>query len=243
MATAKDDTTSPAPSASGRKRTGLRRALVEKEILDRAAELFAERGYTGTSLQDVAEALGMSRTALYYYMSSKEAILGRLVENLSAHDAKTLDTVRRKRSSSPAEKLREMARELAFNAASNPQQTRILAENRHHLPPDLRETDRVAERSILRSIEAVIGEGVQAGTFRAVEPRSAALSIIGMCVWTAWWVAPDEPQTIDGIAAQIADQALASVATAADDTDRGTAGGLLRAMREHLDQLERVLED
>lgn len=241
MATAKNDTTTSSPP--GRKRTGLRRALVEKEILDRAAELFAERGFTGTSLQDVAEALGMSRTALYYYMSSKEAILGRLVENLSAHDAKTLEAIRRKRAATPSEKLRDMAREIAFNAGSNPQQTRILTENRHHLPPDLREADRAAERSILRAIEGVIGDGVQAGTFRAVAPRSAALSIIGMCVWTAWWVSADERQSIEEIAAQIADQALASVATASDDADRGTPAGLLRAMRENLEQLARVIED
>ena len=71
MATTKNDQSSPTSGAPGSKRTGLRRALVEKQILYRAAELYAERGYTGTSLQDVAEALGMSRTALYYYMSSK----------------------------------------------------------------------------------------------------------------------------------------------------------------------------
>jgi AcrR family transcriptional regulator len=241
MASTNND--SPSTQKGGRKRTGLRRALVEKEILDRAAELFAERGFTGTSLQDVAEALGMSRTALYYYMSSKEAILGRLVENLSAADAKTLDGIRRKRSATPGEKLREMARGLAHNAGSNPEQTRILTENRHHLPPDLAETDRVAERSILRSIEAVIGDGIQAGDFRAVTPRSAALSIIGMCVWTAWWVSPDERQVIDEIADQIADQALASVAIAADDVDRGTPAGLLRSMRENLDQLARVIPE
>jgi len=234
---------SPPSEQTGRKRTGLRRALVEKEILDRAAELFAERGYTGTSLQDVAEALGMSRTALYYYMSSKEAILGRLVENLSARDAKTLDAIRRRRSSTPSEKLREMAREIAHNAGSNPEQTRILTENRHHLPPDLAETDRVAERSILRSFESVIEEGVQAGSFRAVAPRSAALSIIGMCVWTAWWVSPQERQAMDEVATQIADQALASVAMAADGADRATPAGLLRSLRENLEQLERVLPE
>lgn len=240
MATAKND--KPTTPTSGRKRTGLRRALVEKEILDRAAELFAERGYTGTSLQDVAEALGMSRTALYYYMSSKEAILGRLVESLSARNAKSLDAARRKRGATPADKLRAMAREIAHTAGSNPEQTRILTENRHHLPPDLAETDRQAERSILRNFEAVIDDGVQAGVFRAVNARSAALSIIGMCVWTAWWVTADERQTIDGIADQIADQALASVAVVAGE-DRGTAAGLLRSMRENLEQLERVVTD
>jgi AcrR family transcriptional regulator len=226
--------------SGGRKRTGLRRALVEKEILDRAAELFAERGYKGTSLQDVADALGMSRTALYYYMDSKEAILGRLVENLSARDAKALEQIRR-RKVGPAEKLREMAREVALNASSNPDQTRILTENRHHLPPDLAETDRQAERSIVKSLQAVIEEGVNAGDFRAVDPRPAALGVIGMCVWTAWWVQPGHKKT-DEIADQIAEQALASVANAESSGDRSSPETVLRAMRDNVDQLERLIK-
>jgi AcrR family transcriptional regulator len=237
---AKGASTKTAAKAPGRKRTGLRRALVEKEILDRAAELFAERGYKGTSLQDVADALGMSRTALYYYMSSKEAILGRLVENLSGRDAKALEAIRRQRSAGPAEKLRAMAAEIAGNASSNPQQTRILTENRHHLPPDLAETDKVAERSILRSLEAVIDEGLVSGAFRPVEPRPAALGIIGMCVWTAWWVAPNGGAP-DGLVDHIADQALASVLAAPSKADRGDPASLLQGVREGLDQLERVL--
>jgi AcrR family transcriptional regulator len=241
MATPK--TTAKKP-AGGRKRTGLRRTLVENEILDRAADLFAERGFKGTSLQDVADALGMSRTALYYYMSSKEAILGRLVENLSGRDAKALEGIRR-RSGDPVERLRAMAREVAHNASSNPKQTRILVENRHHLSPELADTDRKAERSILRSIEAVLEEGILSGDFRPVPTRPAGLAIIGMCIWTAWWVSPEAAAggAVEEIADQIADQAVASVHSAPSKVDRSDPAHLLRAARESLDQLERVIGD
>jgi AcrR family transcriptional regulator len=238
MATPK--TTAKKPAAEGRKRTGLRRALVENEILDRAADLFAERGFKGTSLQDVADALGMSRTALYYYMSSKEAILGRLVENLSGRDAKALEGIRR-RNDDPIDRLRAMAREVANNASSNPKQTRILVENRHHLPPDLAETDRKAERTIVKSIESVLEEGIRSGDFRPVETRPAALAIIGMCIWTAWWISPSAGATPDEIADQISDQAVASVRATPDGIDRSDPAHLLRAARESLDQLERVI--
>jgi AcrR family transcriptional regulator len=240
MATVDD---SSAAGSRGRRRTELRRALVEKEILDRAASLFAERGYTGTSLQDVAEALGMSRTALYYYMSSKEAMLGRLVENLSARDAKALAGILERGDGDPAQQLHEMACEIARNAASNPEQTRILTENRHHLPPGQAATDRVAERSILRSIEAVIAAGIQVGEFRPVSPRPAALSIIGMCLWTAWWVSAPDTRNIEAVAQQVADQALLSVRLGATKLDRADAGALIGAVHEQLDQLERVLGD
>jgi AcrR family transcriptional regulator len=219
---------------------GVRRTLVEQQILDRAADLFAERGVAGTTLQDVADALGMSRPALYYYVRSKEAILGRLVENLSGQDARALDAIRRRRRGTPAEKLHEMAYVVALNASSNPKQSRILVENKHQLPPDLAEADRTAERSILRSIQTMIEQGVLAGEFRPVDAHTAALSIIGMCVWTAWWVGPD--QRPEELADQIAEQAVAGVtASGRRGGDRSDPATVLRGLREDLDQLERLL--
>src|ERR1700741_476491 len=111
--------TKAATNESGRNRqagrAGIRRRLVEREILERAAELFAERGFAGTTVQDIADALGMSRPALYYYVKSKEVILQRLVENLSRRDAQELEEIRRRRTGDPADKLRDMARQLAMN--------------------------------------------------------------------------------------------------------------------------------
>ena len=51
-------------------------------ILDAARELFAERGYAGTSMRDLAEALGMTKAALYYHFPGKAQILTALVEPL-----------------------------------------------------------------------------------------------------------------------------------------------------------------
>ena len=60
-----------------------RRSLTEADILERAAALFAAHGYAATSLGEVADALGMSRPSLYHYFSSKEEILGRIIDDLT----------------------------------------------------------------------------------------------------------------------------------------------------------------
>lgn len=233
-------------SASAKKkppdRVGLRRKLVEKEILEKAAELFAERGYAGASLQDVAETLGMSRPALYHYVSSKEEILGRLVERLSRHDAAKLDAIRRRRSATAPEKLREMALALATNASSNRNGTRILAGNRHHLPPEIAEADRIAARSVVRSLCVVIEQGMDDGVFRPLDAHTAAMAIVGLCLWTAWWFDPDKHGAPEGIAEQVADQALAGMVAGDSGLDRGDPAQLLRALREDIGQLERILE-
>jgi AcrR family transcriptional regulator len=244
----KDSTRAPAetrrrtadrrPEATPRQ-SGLRRQLVEREILERAAELFAERGFAGTTVQDIADALGMSRPALYYYVKSKEVILEQLVENLSVNDAAVLEGIRRRRSGDPVEKLREMAQHLAVNAGSNPYQTQILAQSKHHLPERIAELDREAERSIVQSLIWVLEQGMRRGQFRSLHPRTAALAIVGMCLWTAWWIG-DAP--LEQLTDQVADQAVASVTALGGDQELDGPAELLRAARANLDRLQATLD-
>jgi AcrR family transcriptional regulator len=56
-----------------------RRTDTRERILDVAARLFSERGFAGTSTRDIAEALGVTKAALYYHFPSKDAILTELV--------------------------------------------------------------------------------------------------------------------------------------------------------------------
>jgi AcrR family transcriptional regulator len=223
-----------------RGRAGLRRRLVEREILERAAELFAERGFAGTTVQDIADALGMSRPALYYYVKSKDVILEQLVENLSINDAQVLEGIRRRRSGDPLDKLREMAQQLAVNAGSNPHQTQILAQSKHHLPDRIAQLNREAERSIVQSLMWVLEQGKRRGQFRQLEPRTAALAIVGMCLWTAWWI---DGAQLEQVTVQIADQAVASVlAGDGGDPELDRPAALLRAARAQLDRLQVTLD-
>lgn len=50
-------------------------------ILAKAADLFSEKGYAGTSMSDLAEDLGLSKAAIYHHFESKESILMTLVKS------------------------------------------------------------------------------------------------------------------------------------------------------------------
>jgi AcrR family transcriptional regulator len=56
-----------------------RRTDTRQRILEVAARLFSEQGFAGTSIRDIADALGVTKAALYYHFPSKDAILGELV--------------------------------------------------------------------------------------------------------------------------------------------------------------------
>ncbi|TDB71245.1 TetR/AcrR family transcriptional regulator [Micromonospora sp. KC721] len=76
--------TSSTPAAPvGRPRSGARRlptASAREEILDAAAELFAQRGYAATSTRLIAETVGIRQASLYYHFANKEQILAELLE-------------------------------------------------------------------------------------------------------------------------------------------------------------------
>ncbi|ATG50852.1 TetR family transcriptional regulator [Brachybacterium vulturis] len=62
-------------------------------ILDAAAALFAERGYHGASLRDISREVGISHPGMLHHFSSKEALLGAVVDRLEAHAQGLLDSV------------------------------------------------------------------------------------------------------------------------------------------------------
>ena len=86
-------------------RSALSRTLVQEELLDKATAVFAEKGYEATSLQDIADVVGISRSALYHYVSSKEALLQMLVEQVSGSLAEVLDQLSAREDMSARDKL------------------------------------------------------------------------------------------------------------------------------------------
>ena len=72
MAVAKDPT--PTKSAPPRRR--------REEVLETAARVFREKGYESTSIQDIADAVGILKGSLYYYMDSKEDLLYEILKGV-----------------------------------------------------------------------------------------------------------------------------------------------------------------
>lgn len=71
-----------------------RRTDTRARILVTAAELFAERGFAGTSMRDLADRLGVTPAALYYHFPSKGEILKELVDEPIANIRAVLDQKR-----------------------------------------------------------------------------------------------------------------------------------------------------
>lgn len=65
----------PSPNGTPARRKRMPRAERERQMLDVAVQVFAERGYVATSMDEIADRVGVSKPMLYEYFSSKEGLL------------------------------------------------------------------------------------------------------------------------------------------------------------------------
>ncbi|NKY41861.1 TetR/AcrR family transcriptional regulator [Nocardia cerradoensis] len=228
--------------AKGSKRSRIGREIIETQVFDVAAKLFAEKGYGGTTLQHIASALGVSRTALYYYVSSKEELLSTIVHELT--DAGfALVSAEADAQGSASDRLRAIVDSMTRLVASSPARFRLLLQSEAGLPAELLEAHRDTRRRVLRRLMDVIEEGQRNGEFRVVDARITALAIIGMWNWTAFWARSNSD--IDQIAETFGDLVVRGLAAGSREV-RGAARTpqqVLNAVQEDLATLAVMLPD
>ena len=243
VAAANGNSVAEAPARTTRMRTSSsRRELVMSEILEHATRLFAERGYDGTTLQDIADAIGITRPGLYNYISSKEQLLAALVRDVSENTAHNIRAVRLRTDLSSVEKLRAVVRALVLQRARAPERFRVLDRTEAALPEEVAALHLKARREVLAEMRTIIEEGVSRAEFRPRDERLAALSVIGMCNWVAWWFHPGSSHPAEPVADQLAQNAVDMLSYPAGAGSPATAPQrALQAVRENLDYLERFL--
>ncbi|WP_194163575.1 TetR/AcrR family transcriptional regulator [Mycolicibacterium sp. P1-5] len=228
---------------AGRLRRSTRRDLVEKEILAHASALFAEKGYAGTTPQQIADSVGMSRQSLYYYMSSKEDILAKLVAHMTTSVVERMREVVSDTALTPTEKLSGAVKVIVTDRATRPLEFRLLDRSASSLPEALTKEYLDGRRQALAIMQSVIAKGNAAGEFRAVDERVAALSILGMCNWVAWWFEPGDDHPVQPVAEQIAANAVAMLVKPGSTAGTNNPLDLLDQLQHDVAALRDVLSE
>jgi AcrR family transcriptional regulator len=226
-------------AAEGRAST--RRALVEQEIYEQATRLFAERGFAGTSFQDIADAVGLTRPALYHYVRNKDELLARLVAEFTEDPAASIAAEAARRDRDPAEKIRAIVAANVRRQGEHAARFRLLIRSEADLPAEVAASYAANRRSVLRSVASVIGDGVRSGAFRDVDPRVAALGVLGLSNWVAWWYQPGGHDDLAKICDELADLAVAGLRRPGDGAPAQSVAEAIGSLREDIDRLERLL--
>jgi len=189
-------------------------------ILTAGLELFAERGYSGTSIRDIGARASINAATLYSHYRSKEHILAALVllghQELHGRLRRALVTAR----GGPRGQLRALVRAHVLAHAEHPMLALVANGELHVLGPEHAAPALELRRQSRQLLLAVIDEGVRNGEFTPAEPLLAATAIIGMGRQVAHWYEPGGPLTPQGIADGYSTYALAIVgADTSDDQE------------------------
>lgn len=219
-----------------------KKEVLRRTVLEAAAKLFAQRGFGGTNLQDIADALGISRPALYYYFKSKEDILASLVEEVTVFSGHQATELASKADFNPSETLRQMVFNHAKWLLEHPVEFRVVDRTENDLPAATRRTHDKAKRTLLDNFSRTIERGVELGHFRPVDTTVTAFAIIGMCSWTAWWFTPEGRVPLEEVAKSIADFAVNGLRQSNNVLPREFgAEEALRRVKDDLAHLERLI--
>lgn len=175
------------------------------EILHAALHAFRQRGYHVTTLDDIAEQLGVRKTALYHYFPDKEAILyachrESLAElNRILTGARALDTAVERL----AYVIREHVRVMTDTLEGSPLAFEVTA-----LAPARQKEIIAARDRYERALRRMIQDGVAAGEFRPTNPKTAVFAILGAINWIARWYRPEGAMHADELGTEFAEHLL-----------------------------------
>ncbi len=174
------------------------RELKREAVLRTAAQLFNEKGYHATSLDEVAERLHVTKPTLYYYVRNKEAILFECVRSgLELMRAAIAEAGASGGSS--MDKLKSAMRAYARVAMMDFGMC-IIRVGEEPLPPDSRRQLRRLKASIDHEFRRLIQQGIEEGAIAPCDAKIAAFTLAGALSWIARWYRPGGPLTPDEVA-------------------------------------------
>lgn len=157
-----------------------------EELLAASVRLFGGRGYHATSMQDLAESVGVQRGSLYHYIEAKEDLLWEIMERAmtSLRAAVQAETAV---PGTAAERLRRAVAAHLRAAAAIPDELTILHVELKSLSARRRSAMVAMRDAYEQTFRGLVQDGVAAGEFRAVDAKAVAFAILGACNWFTQW--------------------------------------------------------
>ena len=155
-------------------------------ILSRAAELFARRGFSATTMNAVAAASAVSKATLYHYVRDKQSLLAQIALAHVQRLESLVEDVKRARLA-PESELRALIERFMHAYAGAQHEHRVLTEDVKFLPDAERREVESAQRRVVAAFAATI-----ARVRPELEPQATPLAMLlfGMINWTFTWLKP-----------------------------------------------------
>jgi AcrR family transcriptional regulator len=184
-----------------------RETVTSEAVLDVALTLFAERGYHGTALSQIAERLDVRTPSLYNHMRSKHDLLLTIVQRTVDGVAADFRAATAGRTD-PLDRLYHATLVYARRHATHRREAIVVNRDTSSLEEPYRSEMQARRREHEHALRDVISDGVATGQFAIARPALGSFAIREMCVSIARWFNDEGPITPDQVAREYTEFAL-----------------------------------
>jgi AcrR family transcriptional regulator len=172
------------------------------KLLNTAIDLFAAKGFKGTSIRDIAQAMGMSISNIYHYFGSKEGLMLAVLGEASRRLLERLKQVTRM-DLEPRERFKLLLETHIRISEAHMNEAKIFSLDEEHLSPEGNEINRQIQREIL---DIYLGELKVLKKLGHIQSRNLtvlAFNIFGTINWLLRWYRTDGALTLEQICREI----------------------------------------
>ncbi len=176
-----------------------------RQILETAARLIGAKGYEGTSIQDIAEACGLTKAGLYHHIRSKEHLLLQIQDyGMDVFEESVLAQVQS--IPDPLERLKAcMEKNILLVTHGWSKEVTIILHEHATLTGEARTHINARKKRYVAFLESSFDEAIRMGEIRPINPTVAAFAFLGMVLWIYKWYRPDGALAEDLIVREMKD--------------------------------------
>lgn len=156
------------------------------QILEKAAHLFCIKGYDSTSMSDIADAVGITKAGLYYFVEGKEHLLYLITDYgldlLDETVVKPLEGIEE-----PLELLRQLIRYHVHMLIHRPREVTIILHERTGLTGEYREKVLQRKKAYIELVRNILIQLKEQGIARDIDPTAATFFLLGSMNWIYQW--------------------------------------------------------
>jgi AcrR family transcriptional regulator len=179
--------------------------LKRDEILDVAAQCFADRSYPAASMNDIAAACGASKARLYHYYESKEAILFDLLDRYTQRLLVMIgqaEATAQRRNLDDRAALHELVRGFLEEYETSATRHVALLHDTKFLGDTQRELILNRQRDVVSAVTRFLRRAYPARV-TAANQTSVTMMLFGMINWTFTWLRPGGPMSYQQFAEEV----------------------------------------
>jgi AcrR family transcriptional regulator len=186
-------------------------APIPEKLMHASVELFAEHGYAQTSVQQIVDAAGVTKGALYHYFKSKDDLLFDIYDRILSLQREHLDEIVAK-GEDPVRTIRLVCEDVIVTSIEWMHEGTVFFRSQHMLTPARQQEVKRRRREYNDAFEAILERGRADGLFRIdIPPAIQIANFFSDVHYLGQWYSPGGPLSKEQVGSELTDLYLAGL--------------------------------